>query len=302
MVSCDCFPRLEVGSSAAVAFLLTFLPGGSLLLLAALLFVFSAPIARRLAPAESAGPAETVLHVRAASGDCVCGGRHLDSGMGASERWPGSGGIGLLVQDWARREAPFKPPTFVRVGLIHWTHRATRGRPGVAAQPEGIQECLELASDGRHLTDSVLQFAAVEHLFAVIRITDFLAGLQPIGIGPRAIDLVINAFAGLLVSQILDERRAQRLEGRAGRLSSPWLGRAFRLRRHAGRSIFIVSPLTAVAMALACSSKPCTESFGGGWSGWSDSVQDGFHRRHQRRVVRGAEGGVAQEGGCRRRG
>jgi len=54
------FSRLEVGSSAAVAFLLTFLPGGSLLLLAALLFVFSAPIARRLAPAESAGPAETV--------------------------------------------------------------------------------------------------------------------------------------------------------------------------------------------------------------------------------------------------
>jgi hypothetical protein len=46
------------GRSKTVAYLFAFLPGGSLLLLAVLLFVFSEPIARRIAPPESGEPAE----------------------------------------------------------------------------------------------------------------------------------------------------------------------------------------------------------------------------------------------------
>ena len=48
-----------LGISASSAFLLSFLPGASLLLLAVLLFVFSAPIAQRLTPPESSALAET---------------------------------------------------------------------------------------------------------------------------------------------------------------------------------------------------------------------------------------------------
>jgi hypothetical protein len=52
-------PHQEIfGTSESAAFRMALLPCGSLLLLAALLFAYSVPLARRLAPDESASPAE----------------------------------------------------------------------------------------------------------------------------------------------------------------------------------------------------------------------------------------------------
>src|SRR5207302_3775756 len=59
---------------------------------------------------------------------------------------------------------------------------------------------------------SILESAAGEHLFAHIRVFDVFSLLQPACLDHRTVRLVICAFAGFIVGEVFDKRRAEWLE------------------------------------------------------------------------------------------
>src|SRR5205807_4022499 len=76
---------------------------------------------------------------------------------------------------------------------------------------------------------SILESAAGGHLFAHIRIFDVLSLLQPACLDHRTVRLVVSAFAGLVVGEVFDERRAQWLERLARGLQVFRLGQGLSL-------------------------------------------------------------------------